>query len=42
MINLNDVFGVWGGEAVLEAGVDCDTQALDLVLHLNMEWDFIF
>ena len=42
MINLNDVFGVWGREAVLETGVDCDTQALDLVLHLNMEWDFIF
>ena len=42
MINLNDVFGVWGREAVLEAGVDCDTQALDLVLHLNMEWDSLF
>ena len=25
MMNLNDVFGVWSGKAVLKTRVDCDT-----------------
>ena len=36
MMNLNDIFGVCSSKAVLEAGIDRDTQAFNLILDLNI------